>query len=254
MLKKFIMLFILSCSGISAEEINLSRFEKSIYSHNGEDGVLAKLNQLLKSETRTCVELGAGDGTKGSCAYLLRKQGWECLLLDRAYEEPGIHLYKEFLTAENINAIFEKYNVPEDLNILIIDLGFNDFYIWKALHQRYKPNLVLIHYNSSLGTEDKVVTYRPFFCGDGTDYFGASIQALHHLGKARGYSLIYAEHSGNTLFFLRDEIMEAKNLSFKNCNDVEKLFLSIRSRKEGDFREDPKKRPYLTSASLINKK
>lgn len=251
---KYCVLFVFLFSAVLgfADEINLSRFEKSIYSRNGEDGVLAKIFQVVQPSSRFCIELGAGEGVNGSSTYLLRKQGWKSLLLDRGYEIPEIQLFKAFITAENLNAILEKHHAPLDLDLLVIDLGYNDFYIWKALSEKYKPSVVLINYNPGLATEDKVVLYRPFYCGDGTDYFGASIRALNNLGKNKGYTLVYAEKSGRTLFFIRDDILTAKMLSFRNANDVEKLFSSLNSETEIErVRPDPKQRVYVSSETLL---
>src|SRR5690348_14784881 len=97
--------FFLPFSSSFGEEIDLSLYEKSLYSQNGEDGVLAKIVQVLQPSSRFCIEFGAYDGISGSNTYLLRMQGWDCLLLDRMYEIPEFNLHKEFITAENITAI-----------------------------------------------------------------------------------------------------------------------------------------------------
>src|SRR5436309_1528755 len=70
---------------VFAEEVDLSLYEKSIYSQNGEDGVLAKIFQMIEPETKYCVDFGAYDGITGSNSYLLRSQGWKTLLMDRLY-------------------------------------------------------------------------------------------------------------------------------------------------------------------------
>jgi len=252
MLKKTICFFVLlfASAPVFADDLNLSRYEKSIYSSHGEDGVLAKIFQLIKPPTTFCVELGAGEGTSGSATYLLRKQGWNCILLDRSHETPAIHLFKAFITAENVNELLDNYNVPHDLAFLNIDLGYNDFYIWRAISQDYKPAVVVIGYNANIPpSEDWVVKYHPFFCGDGTDYYGAGILALSQLGKAKGYSLVYGDQSGNSLFFIRDEILAEKGLHFKDRDRVEQIY---RKDSNAVYRPDPKKRAYVSAEFLLN--
>ncbi len=253
MLKKLVISLALFCSAF-AQEIDLSLYETSLYSQNGEDGVLSKIFQLIGSSSKFCVEFGANDGVTTSNTYLLRLQGWNSLLLDRLYENPQYNLHKEFITAENISALFDKYGVPSSLDLLSIDIDYNDFYVWKTLDKKYQPAVVLIEYNAThLPSEDKVVKYHPFFCGGGTNYFGASILAMYNLGRSKGYSLVYADQNGVNLFFIRDDILQAKNLTFKNMNDVEKIYRRPRygNGPNGGHAEDLKNRPYVSSESLL---
>jgi hypothetical protein len=228
--------------------VELNTFEHSLYSQNGEDGILTKIFQLIPPNSKYCVDIGAGDGITNSNTYLLRLQGWDCLLLDRAYEIPAYNLYKEFVTAKNINQFFDKYLVPFQFDLLSIDIDYNDFYIWNALDAKYMPVVVVINYNATLGlSEDAVVKYHPFYCGDGTDYFSASITAFANLGRSKGYSLVYADVSGNNLFFIRNDILQEKNLVFPHTNDVEKLYHP----RLDNLRRDEKLRPYTTSETEI---
>lgn len=235
-------------------EIDLLPFEHSFYSQNGEDGVLAKLLTLIPPTSKFCVEFGAYDGITGSNTCLLRKQGWTALLLDRMYEMPNCSLYKEFITADNINSLFAKYQVPCDIGVLSIDIDYNDFYIWKAIDPKYQPAIVVIEYNAShLPDEDKVVKYRPYYCGDGTNYYGAGILALYRLGRAKGYSLVYAESRGVNLFFVRDDLLADKNFSFKDMNDVDKLYRypTYGSGPNGGHAEDTTHRAFLSSTDVL---
>ncbi|HEY2810262.1 MAG TPA: hypothetical protein VGJ00_02585 [Rhabdochlamydiaceae bacterium] len=252
MLKKFcqyLAYFITALRGVFAEEIDLTLYEKSLYSQNGEDGVLAKIFQLITPNSKFCVEFGAYDGVTGSNTFLLRLQNWNALLLDRTFEISHFNLYKEFITASNINALFKKYQVPCNFDLLSIDIDFNDFYIWQAIDEEYKPAVVVIEYNAThLPHEDKIVKYQPIFCGDGTKYYGASILSLYRLGRSKGYSLVYAEKNAVNLFFVRDDLLENRTWDFKNRNDVEKLYHhSIQKNgKNAIHAEDLKMRPFVS--------
>ncbi len=254
MFKTFLICVLFASTQILSEEIDLTAYEKSIYSQNGEDGIIAKIFQLIEPSSWSYVDLGAGDGKTGSSTYLLRLQGWTGLSLDRSYENRGDGLHKEFITAENINGLFEKYNVPIQFDLLCIDLDYNDFHIWNAIDKKYKPSCVLIGYNASHPPmDDKVVEYRPYFCGDmRNNYFGASLLALYRLARSKGYSLIYAENHGIHLFFIHDDVLQKTNLAFKNSNDVEKIYRApIYGIVNGGRAPDPKNRPYLSSSDYL---
>lgn len=252
MFNKLLVLFF-TFSSLNGEEIDLTTYEKSLYSFRGEDGIIARVFQLIPPSSRYVVEFSAGDGITGSNTYLLRIQGWNCLLMDRAHEMLECKLYNEFVTADNINQLFDKYRVPQYFDLLCID-NYNEFYIWKNLDPKYKPKVVVIKYNGThLPHEDKVAKYRPYYCGDETNYFGASILAMFNLGKAKGYSLIYAESVGVNLFFVRDDVLQECHLQFKNTNEAEKIYRYPAYGKgpNGGHRQDTKHREYTTSTELL---
>lgn len=252
MIKKIVALFFVF-SSLACEEIDLTSYEKGLYSLHGEDGIIARIFQLIPPTLRYVVEFSAGDGITHSNSYLLRLQGWNCLLMDRANEILEYKLYKEFVNADNVNQLFNKYRVPETFDLLCID-NYNEFYIWNHLDPKYRPKVVVIKYNAThLPNVDKVAKYRPYYCGDEWNYFGASILAMYNLGRKKGYSLVYAEKIGVNLFFIRDDVLRESGLQFKHANDVQKLYRYPAYGKgpNGGHREDPKHRSYLTSEELL---
>jgi len=258
MTKKLLLSFsliLVSFFSVSAHEIDLSESELSIYSQNGEDGIIARIFNEIGTNSRFCVEFGATDGITNSNTYLLRLQEWQAVLLDRMYEKKEFSLFKEFIIAENITDLFMKYGVPFDFDLLSIDIDYNDFYVWKSLDAQFNPAVVVIEYNAThLPSEDKVVKYQPYFCGGGTNYYGASILAMYNLGRSKGYSLVYADSNGVNLFFIRDDILRDQNLHFKHVNDVEKLYRKPKygNGPNGGHPADQKNRSYLSSQELLN--
>lgn len=120
----------------------------------------------------------------------------------------GEKIKKEFITAENINQLLQKYRVPREFDLLSIDIDSNDYWVWKAI-DNYSPRVVVIEYNSCIPpNESKTIKYDPNARWDGTDYFGASLLALAKLGKSKGYSLVYCESSGVNAFFVRNDLIK----------------------------------------------
>lgn len=219
---------------------SLYKFENHIYSQNGEDGIILHILSIIPHK-KYFVEFGVEDATECNCR-ILRENGYAGIMMD--LNGDGEKAYREYISRENINSLFKKYNVPYDAGILSIDIDGNDFWIWKSLSSDYKFDLVIIEYNSSLGyKEAKVMPYRNDYKWDGTDYFGASIKTLEKLGNEKGYILVYADMTGTNLCFLNNkhrELLDHK-LSVKNTYQA-----PYYGRTNTGHPHDPLKREYLT--------
>ncbi len=194
------------------EEIDLTLYEKSVYSQNGEDGIVAKIFREIEPVCKVSLELLGERKMRRSNTYLLKIQGWRALLMNEVIHNPEFDLYRECVTEKNINELFDQYLIPYHFDLLSIDLADNQLKVWKALDEKYTPTVVLISYQSLQG---------PF---SENDESGANISALYKLGKSKGYSLVYAENSGKNLIFIRDDVLQAKNLVFKDMNNPFRLY------------------------------
>ena len=129
------------------------------------------------------------------------------LMMDHKDNCPSF-IKQEFITAENINYLFKKYNVPHSFDLLSIDVDFNDYWLWRAI-ESYSARVVIIEYNSSIQPNcSQVVKYEPFANWDKTNYFGASLLALSKLGKKKGYDLVGCDDNGINAFFIKSEIVQ----------------------------------------------
>ncbi len=129
-----------------------------------------------------------------------------------------LDIKSEKVTAENIQNLFQKYNVPKSFDLLSIDIDYNDYWVWKAITD-YSPRVVIIEYNSSvIPTESKVVPYDPEVKWDGTNYFGASLLALKNLGLTKGYTLVGCDNAGVNAFFCKSNLLDGKKI--KDIKDL----------------------------------
>ncbi len=189
--------------------VNLQAAEKRVHSQNGEDGVIEALFAELGTTNKYFVEFGCGDGTECNGAYLV-EQGWTGLAMDGQgiSKNPRLTVRKEFITAENINDLFRKYDVPHEFDLLSIDLDSNDFWVWQQITAR--PRVVVIEYNASIPpNQSRTIVYDLKFVWNGSDYFGASLLALKQLGQRKRYTLVYCERAGVNAFFVADELLPA---------------------------------------------
>jgi hypothetical protein len=51
-----------------------------------------------------------------------------------------------------------------------------------------------------------VVPYNPTAGWDGSNYFGASLEALVRLGREKGYRIVGCNYSGANAFFVRNDV------------------------------------------------
>ncbi len=195
--------------------IDLSKYEKQIYSQEGEDGVIEKLFEIIKPTSRYAVEFGADDGIRGSnTRNLFLRHKWSGLLIEgdekaakemeRNYSKlPRVKTMQSWVWPGNFEILLEQAGAPKDMDFLSIDIDSNDYYVWKVLHD-FRPKVVLIEFNASFAPPQRfVVNYHPYnYLADSSDYFGASIQSLYELGKKKGYELVYCDKNGINLFFV----------------------------------------------------
>jgi len=154
------------------------------------------------------VEFGVENGTECNTRTLMLRGGWTGLLMDGGFDDPAMNLHREFITAENIEILFTKYDVPNAFDLLSIDIDGNDYWVWKAIG-RYHPRVVIMEYNACIPYLPAVtVPYRTDFRWDKTDYYGASLGALVALGKQKGYTLVATDGRGVNAFFVESMLAE----------------------------------------------
>ena len=226
--------------------IEIQKHEWGVYSQNGEDGIIQHLLKSLRighyspdaSSSRGggkyYVEFGVEDGHECNTRFLREAHGWGGLLMDGGFEDGTMNLKREKITTKNINELFEKYQVPLEFDLLVVDIDFFDFWVWKAIRLDYRPRIVIIEYNAHMPPpESKVVNL------DDEDnqrwdtttyYFGASLAALEKLGRARGYELVYCESHGVNAFFVRRDLLREAL-----CDESEQFSVDTLYRKPNFF-------------------
>jgi hypothetical protein len=116
-----------------------------------------------------------------------------------------------FITAENIEELFAKGKVPEEFDLLSIDIDRNDIYVWeKIVH--YKPRVAIVEYTSLYPpTMSWKIPYDPkgMWAG-GTTHTGASLKALEEMGAQKGYCLVGCNLNGVNAFFVRKDLVGDK--------------------------------------------
>lgn len=190
----------------------------------GETGVLETIFSALPTRAGFGVEFGQRSIGSGTLADLIARRGWGALYLDReavsqetraAANGTTITLARESVSPATINELFAKYEVPKDLDCVVIDIDGLDYWVWEALAPEYAPSLVVIEFNAHVGFDvqatieaDENWTYRR------TKDYGASFAALCALAARKGYRLIHA-HGPWNLYFIPADVSFPAELTVK---------------------------------------
>jgi len=188
-------------------------------SQNEEDGLLLALFKRIGTTDRRSVEIGCGMNG-GNSGFLVQECGWTGLMVDadrrsvaaaRArYAGHAVTVAKHRVSRENADSVVTQHGFTGDLDLLSIDIDGMDYWVWEAL-SACAPRVVVIEYNWLFGAERAVtVPYDAEFQvgARGTrSYRGASLPALVHLGRRKGYRLVATERMNAV--FLRDDVATA---------------------------------------------
>jgi hypothetical protein len=199
--------------------VDLSRYELRVFSQNGEDGVIAEILRRIGTTLQYFVEFGTGAGVEANCVLLADAFEWNGLFMDgaprlaaqleRKYSSHGgVTIRQAIVRPDNVEGLFAQAGVPTEPDVLSIDIDGGDYYVWEAI-ESYRPRLVVIEYNSSLGPVRRLVQPKDKGAWDRTAFFGASIAALEALGERKDYQLVYTDLTGNNAFFVRQDLAES---------------------------------------------
>jgi hypothetical protein len=149
--------------------------------------------------------------------------------MDGGFENEQINLRREFLTIDNIVELFRKYKVPQEFDLLSIDLDMFDFWILEKILKVYMPRIIVAEVNPTLGHNVHQQSHEHFMQSfrdlnalpltanhphtmeqegwDGTRYSGANPLAFQLLTKEFGYEMVYCESCGVNCFFVLKALM-----------------------------------------------
>jgi hypothetical protein len=206
-------------TGMASQD--LTPFEYSVFSQNGEDGVICELLRRIGEGNGWFVEFGIETGVEGNCVFLAEARGWSGLFMEGAdsYDalahrwsgRTAVSTVKAIVGPDNINDLLDAEEIPDEPTVISIDIDGNDYYVWRALERR--PRLLIVEYNASLplDSDERLVQPRADGVGlfEGTNFFGASLGALEALGAEKGYRLVHTDLAGVNAFFVRDDLLDS---------------------------------------------
>jgi len=201
---------------------NIHEYEDSIYSQNGEDGIIVYLLNLIGMKTKSFVEFGVEDGQQCNTRILREKFDFIGLMMDGGNYNPDINLMEEFITEGNILDLFEKYSIPTEFDVLSIDIDMFDLWVLVRLLRDglYRPRIIIVETNPTICmsnpkdrkgfnmcnsvplTVSHPALSPPGTMWDLTRYSGANPKAFATIAKMFGYEMVYCERCGVNCFLV----------------------------------------------------
>jgi hypothetical protein len=194
------------------------------FSNFGEEEILRRLvaGLLAPGDSRTAVDIGAGDGVKGSNTYALFAAGWRGVgfeshprkagKLVKTYERlPGVEADARRVTPENVAALLREHGIGRGFGVLSLDIDSYDYFVLDAVLSEFRPRVVVTEINEKIPPP---IRFRVKFDADfrlSHHFFGYSIQSLADLCAEHGYSIIDLEY--NNAFLAPSELPGVRPLA-----------------------------------------
>ena len=191
----------------------LREFRGNITSQFGEDGIIAKIFNIIGETNKFCIEFGAWDGRLYSNTWTLINNGrWRGILIEgdsrrfqdliASYEgKQNVVLVNKYVGLSGEFCLMLSLKAaacPNDLDFLSIDIDGMDYYIWESL-EHFNPRLVVIEFNPTIPNDVFFIQPR-----DQSFNQGASLLALIELAGQKGYELVVTTDAN--AFFVRSDL------------------------------------------------
>jgi hypothetical protein len=197
---------------VQSGAIDLLDHAHSVFSQNGEDGVVAALFSVIGTTSRNCCEFGAGDGVHLSNTRALLLGGWRGLLIE-ADEDRYRRLVETYAgradvtcvrayvdTDENsVGALVRRHaGDDEPLDFLSIDIDGFDYEIFCSLGVH--PRVICVEVGAALNPAASRLL-PPEIASTGV---GQPLPCFCSAADQMGYRLI--AYNGLNAFFLREDV------------------------------------------------
>ncbi len=202
--------------------------KKGHFSKFGEQEIVEKyIEQLdIAAQSKTVVDIGAGNGIRMSNTFALFMDGWSGIGIEydaRKFAElaaayrfyPQAAACRCAVTPFNVADLLRGFSVEKDFGVLSLDIDGYDFWVLDAVLAEFRPRLIVSEYNEKIPPPIKfVVDYAPDF-ELRHHFFGYSLAKLEELLEKYNYVLLEIEY--NNVFLAPAELAGAKHLPIEQA-------------------------------------
>jgi hypothetical protein len=190
-----------------AEPNEWSNAMYNVYSQYGEDGVLARVFELIGTTNKQCFEVGAADGKWFSNSRNLIDKGWKAVLieddksnyaeldkLDGVNGSVVVHGRAESSGPCSLDSILAQALCQPNMDLGIIDVDGQDYYLWLGM-LKYRPRVIVIEFDPAA---------KPDFIPERNGPGQAGMDAIFSLAASKGYVNVITTYT-NAIFVVHEE-------------------------------------------------
>lgn len=239
---------------------NISKYSASVFSKNGEDGIVYFILSKIGISGRNCIEIGH-DAVHSVCANLILNNRFIAFNITADTTKvlkPSInfdydtniysmgrlrYIYARVTCRNVINKLLLlcKNAIPHEVDVFVINMKGNDYWILKTLLESnvVSPRVIVVSYQDILGPEravtipyDENFSYLDYDNWNGANYCGASLQAFIRLLKD-DYAFVGCEKRGFTGFFVKRSLCGdglEELVDVKECFEIESVKFGMEHR------------------------
>lgn len=180
------------------------------FSNFDEEQILRRyIDALLPPATsapRVALDLGAGDGVKGSNTFALFAEGWRGLgvecdtrrarRLAKTYARlANVAALQARVTPQTIVSLLEEHDIAREFDVLSLDIDSYDYLVLDAVLSRFRPRIVVTEINEKIPPPVKFhVKYDADFRLQ-HHFYGYSIASLAELAARHDYAVMELEYN-----------------------------------------------------------
>ncbi len=223
-----IITILIFCSFVCHAKERLIEYAQNMYSQFGEDGIIKKIFEIIGPESKLAVEFGAWDGIhlSNTAKLWIGDLSWRAVLIEgnvnrfeqlaktaAQFNVLAVCAWVGIEKADCLEAVLEKFNITEPIDLLSIDVDGNDYHIFNSL-EKIRPRVIICEYNPTIPIHYDV--FAPY-CSNNN--FGSSAAALARIAQTKGYKLV-ALTTVNAFFIRENEFEKFNNFEtdFRSLN------------------------------------
>lgn len=192
-----------------------------VYSQCDEDGIINEILRRIGAPGKFFLEIAPGDGRTNNTAFLMA-QGWRGAWVECGrrqvrdikagfgglISEGILQFSSNPVTRENLTKILATFDMPDEIDLLSLDIDGNDYHLLDEL-TNLKPRICVLEYNPRYPPSvEWVMPYDAEHRHSGTDYYGSSLAAQARKMIDLGYSLVACSIAGVNAFYVRDDLVD----------------------------------------------